>query len=117
MTATASPPPSVSEDQLDPLSASFLDCLKQQADVVSSDLDALTPMIAQARAILYLDALMRLHEAGLEESIKLNDPSQASAWTRDLSIVELALSLLRNIQPLDAGDGANPGSDAVITTN
>lgn len=109
--------PVASEDQeLEPLAAAFLDCLRNQADVIQSEIESITPMIAQARAILYVDTMMRLHEAGLEEAIKLNDATQSSAWMRDLSVVELSLSLLRNIQPLNPDtEASGPSGDAQIS--
>lgn len=103
---------------MDPLAQEFMNCLEKEAKIIESEMETMTPMIAQARAILYMDTIMRLHEAGLDEALKINDATQSSAWMRDLSVIELSLSLLRNIQPLDAG-GADQDtvSDAVISTN
>jgi hypothetical protein len=42
-------------------------------------------------------------------AIKANDPQQASAWTRDLALFEVVISLIRNIQPMDLGDDAADG--------
>lgn len=100
---------------MDPLAQEFMNCLQKEAGIIEAEMEAMTPMVAQARAILYMDTIMRLHEAGLDEALKANDATQSSAWMRDLSVIELALSLLRNIQPLDAGSDAEP--DAMISTN
>jgi hypothetical protein len=83
------------------LSDKFLACLEAEAERVKNTNDDVTPMIAQARAIIWLDTLARLHEAGLEEAIKASDAAQASAWTRDLALFEIVMGLLRNIQPMD----------------
>lgn len=83
------------------LSDKFLACLEAEAERVKNSNDDVTPMIAQARAIIWLDTLSRLHEAGLEEAIKADDAAQASAWTRDLALFEVVMGLLRNIQPMD----------------
>jgi len=82
-------------------SEAFLACLKEEAEKIQSEFDNVTPMIAQAKALLWLDTLARLHEAGLEEAINSNDSKQASAWTRDLALFEVVISLIRNIQPMD----------------
>lgn len=88
------------DDQLE-ASEAFLACLKDEAEKIQSEFDNVTPMIAQAKALLWLDVLARLHESGLEEAIKSNDSKQASAWTRDLALFEVVISLIRNIQPMD----------------
>ena len=99
------------------LSEAFLACIQQEAKKIESEFDSVTPMVAQARALLWLDTLARLHEAGLEEAIKANDPTQASAWTRDLALFEVVISLIRNIQPmdLDAAEQADPGADGDVS--
>ena len=91
------------EDTAEQMEASeaFLACLKEEAEKIQSEFDNVTPMIAQAKALLWLDTLARLHEAGLEEAINSNDSKQASAWTRDLALFEVVISLIRNIQPMD----------------
>jgi hypothetical protein len=86
-------------------SEAFLTCIREEAEIIQAEFDNVTPMIAQARALLWLDTLARLHEAGLDEAIKANDPQQASAWTRDLALFEVVISLIRNIQPMDLGEG------------
>lgn len=92
------------------LSDAFLACIQQEAETIQAEFDSITPMVAQARALLWLDTLARLHEAGLEEAIKANDPTQASAWTRDLALYEVVISLIRNIQPMDLGAEDQPDS-------
>lgn len=103
-------PPEESADQT-ALSEAFLSCIQQEAEKVQAEFDSITPMIAQARALLWLDTLARLHEAGLEEAIKAGDATQASAWTRDLALFEVVISLIRNIQPMDLGAGEQSGPD------
>ncbi|MFN9909512.1 MAG: hypothetical protein ACK56F_25905, partial [bacterium] len=85
-----------SEESVDTteLSEAFLRCIQQEAEKIQAEFDSITPMVAQARALLWLDTLARLHEAGLDEAIKANDPSQASAWTRDLALFEVVISLI-----------------------
>lgn len=90
------------------LSEAFLSCIQQEAEKVQAEFDSITPMVAQARALLWLDTLARLHEAGLEEAIKTGDASQASAWTRDLALFEVVISLIRNIQPMDLDSADQP---------
>lgn len=63
-------------------------------------------MKAQAMALILVDTLVKLHESGLDEALKASDAQQATSWTRDLSVLELVVSLLRNIQPLDLDDKA-----------
>jgi len=101
------------------LSEAFLACIQQEAEKIQVEFDSITPMVAQARALLWLDTLARLHEAGLEEAIKANDPTQASAWTRDLALFEVVISLIRNIQPMDlgAGEEAGPGEDTDVSVS
>ncbi len=101
--------PDESADQT-ALSEAFLACIEQEAEKIQAEFDSITPMVAQARALLWLDTLARLHEAGLEEAIKANDPTQASAWTRDLALFEVVISLIRNIQPMALGSGEQSGS-------
>jgi hypothetical protein len=102
-----------SEESVDTteLSEAFLRCIQQEAEKIQAEFDSITPMVAQARALLWLDTLARLHEAGLDEAIKANDPSQASAWTRDLALFEVVISLIRNIQPMDLGAGESNAPD------
>lgn len=97
--------PEESADQ-SAISEAFLACIQQEAEKIQAEFDSITPMIAQARALLWLDTLARLHEAGLEEAIKTGDATQASAWTRDLALFEVVISLVRNIEPMDMGESA-----------
>lgn len=103
------------------LADSFLSCIQQEAEKIQAEFDSVTPMVAQARALLWLDTLARLHEAGLDEAIKADDPVQASAWTRDLALYEVVISLIRNIQPMDIGNSEEPASgtdqDVLISTS
>ena len=103
---TSSSPAAVDSEDQAVASEAFLACLKEEAEKIQAEFDNITPMIAQARALLWLDTLARLHEAGLEEAIEANDPRQASAWTRDLALFEVVISLIRNIQPMDMGEAA-----------
>jgi hypothetical protein len=102
-TASTEPTPAQRE-----LSDKFLACLEAEAERVKNSNDDVSPMIAQARAIIWLDTLARLHEAGLDEAIKAADATQASAWTRDLALFEIVMGLLRNIQPMDLDAADEP---------
>ena len=91
------------------LTQKFVACLEVEAERIKTSTDDVSPMVAQARALIWLDTLVRLHEAGLEEAINSGDAAQASAWTRDLALFEVVMSLLRNIQPMDLDeDTAEP---------
>jgi hypothetical protein len=79
----------------------FSQCLQEEAEKIKLQFSDATPMRAQAQALIWLDTLARLHEAGMEEAITAQDAAQASAWTRDLSLIEVVISLIRNIQPMD----------------
>lgn len=105
----SSPTPDEGADQSE-LANAFLACIQHEAEKIQAEFDSITPMVAQARALLWLDTLARLHEAGLDEAIKANDPTQASAWTRDLALYEVVISLIRNIQPMDIGATDQPDS-------
>jgi hypothetical protein len=101
------------------LAEKFAQCLQEEAEKIRLQFSDATPMRAQAQALIWLDTLARLHEAGMEEAITAQDAAQASAWTRDLSLIEIVISLIRNIQPMDfdgspqsAGD-ANQGDVAI----
>ena len=109
--STAVAPASVG--QADQLSEKFIECLKAQAEALGSSFPNLTPMKAQAMALILVDTLVKLHESGLDEAIKSSDTAQATSWTRDLSVLELIVSLLRNIQPLDLDEGSD--GDAQIS--
>lgn len=66
--------------------------------------------------MIWLDTLARLHEAGMQEAITAQDAAQASAWTRDLSRIEIVISLIRNIQPMDF-DGSPQSTQSVSDAN
>ena len=83
------------------LSEKFIECLQTQAGEIAEKFPNINPMEAHACALIFVDTLAKLHEAGLEESVKAGDARQAGSWTRDLTIFETVISLLRNIQPLD----------------
>jgi hypothetical protein len=83
------------------LAEKFAQCLQEEAEKIRLQFSDATPMRAQAQALIWLDTLARLHEAGMEEAITAQDAAQASAWTRDLSLIEIVISLIRNIQPMD----------------
>ena len=111
MTSSSLPSPEESGDTAG-LSEAFLACIQAEAEKIQAEFDSVTPMIAQARSLLWLDTLARLHEAGLDEAIKAGDATQASAWTRDLALFEVVISLVRNIQPMDMNaEGDDPGAD------
>ena len=101
------------ESQSDQLSEKFIECLKQQAEALGSSFPNLSPMQAQAMALILVDTLVKLHESGLDEALKSADAQQATSWTRDLSVLELVVSLLRNIQPLDIDEA--PTEDVEIS--
>lgn len=105
MTSSTATAPSA-EGQADQLSEKFIECLKAQAEALGSSFPDLNPMQAQAMALILVDTLVKLHESGLDEAIKSSDAAQATSWTRDLSVLELVVSLLRNIQPLDLDEGS-----------
>ncbi len=99
------------------LSANFTKCLQEEAEKIQGEFEDSTPMKAQARALIWLDTLAKLHESGLEEAINTNDAKQAAAWTRDLGILEVVLALLRNIQPMDLNmNEPTPSQDVEIQT-
>lgn len=112
MTSAAAPSPTT-ETQADQLSEKFIECLKGQADALGQKFPDLTPMQAHAMALILVDTLVKLHESGLDEALKTSDAQQATSWTRDLSVLELVVSLLRNIQPLDLDESTS--SDVQIS--
>jgi hypothetical protein len=107
--------PAPTEQDQNQLSDRFVECLRQQAEKLGEQAEGMTPMIAQANALLFVDALAKLHEAGLDEAIKDGNAAQASSWTRDLAILDLVISLLRNIQPLDTGEDQAETGDVAIS--
>jgi hypothetical protein len=94
----------------------FAQCLQEEAEKIRLQFSDATPMRAQAQALIWLDTLARLHEAGMEEAITAQDAAQASAWTRDLSLIEIVISLIRNIQPMDF-DGSPQSTQSVSDAN
>jgi len=62
--------------------------------------DGISPMEAHAKPILWLDALVKIHTEGLDQSLTGGDASQSAVWSRDLSCLELSLALLQNVPPL-----------------
>ena len=112
MTSSAPTSPTT-ETQADQLAEKFIECLKEQADALGQKFPDLTPMQAQAMALILVDTLVKLHESGLDEALKSSDAQQATSWTRDLSVLELVISLLRNIQPLDLDESTS--SDVQIS--
>ena len=112
MTSSTAPSPAT-EVQSDQLSEKFIECLQEQADALGQKFPDLTPMQAHAMALILVDTLVKLHESGLDEAIKSSDATQATSWTRDLSVLELVVSLLRNVQPLDLDQ--DTGSDVQIS--
>ena len=91
-----------SEDQIpNQIDPEFLACLEKEADLVKSSVDeGITPMMAHARAIMWLDTLVKIHAVGLDQSLNSNESNQAAVWSRDLTSLELALTLLQNVPPL-----------------
>ncbi len=98
------------------LAEKFAQCLQEEAEKIRLQFSDATPMRAQAQALIWLDTLARLHEAGMEEAITAQDAAQASAWTRDLSLIEIVISLIRNIQPMDF-DGSPQSTQSVSDAN
>jgi hypothetical protein len=94
----------------------FSQCLQEEAEKIKLQFSDATPMRAQAQALIWLDTLARLHEAGMEEAITAQDAAQASAWTRDLSLIEVVISLIRNIQPMDF-DGSPQSTQSASDAN
>ena len=101
------------EAQADQLSEKFIECLKEQANALGQKFPDLTPMQAHAMALIVVDTLVKLHESGLDEALKSSDAQQTFSWTRDLAVLELVVSLLRNIQPLDLDEATE--SDVQIS--
>jgi len=110
---TSSPDTNITDQGGNELSEKFIECLNAQAEVLGQNFPDLTPMEAHAMSLILVDTLVKLHEAGLDEAIKSKDATQATSWTRDLSVLELVVSLLRNIQPLDLDQDNEP--DVQIT--
>lgn len=84
----------------------FITCLEQEADLVKSSIEeGITPMKAHARAMMWLDTLVKIHAVGLDQALTDNNADQAAVWSRDLASLELALALVQNVPPLKQPEG------------
>ena len=84
------------------LSEAFVACLESEATVLQQAIEAgTTPMQAQAKTLLWLDTLVKMHAVGLDQSLKEGNSSQCAIWSRDLAALEMALALIQNVKPLD----------------
>jgi len=94
---------SAEADQADsPLSEAFIACLESEASVLQQAIEGgTTPMQAQAKTLLWLDTLVKMHAVGLDQSLKEENASQCAIWSRDLAALEMALALIQNVKPLD----------------
>jgi hypothetical protein len=90
-------------DQEDsPLSEAFIACLESEATALQQAIEGgTTPMQAQAKTLLWLDTLVKMHAVGLDQSLKEGNASQCAIWSRDLAALEMALALIQNVKPLD----------------
>ena len=89
------------------LSPAFVACLQEEAANLQQSIEAgTTPMQAQAKTLLWLDTLVKMHAVGLDQSLKEENASQCAIWSRDLASLEMALALIQNVKPLD-GDSSN----------
>ena len=90
----------VQEDS--PLCEAFIACLESEASVLQQAIEGgTTPMQAQAKTLLWLDTLVKMHAVGLDQSLKDSNASQCAIWSRDLAALEMALALIQNVKPLD----------------
>ena len=54
-----------------PLSEAFIACLETEATVLQQAIESgTTPMQAQAKTLLWLDTLVKMHAVGLDQSLK-----------------------------------------------
>ena len=84
----------------------FVTCLEQEADLVKSSIEeGITPMKAHARAMMWMDTLVKIHAVGLDQALTDDDANQAAVWSRDLASLELALALVQNVPPLKQPEG------------
>jgi hypothetical protein len=84
----------------------FLEALDTEADLVKSSIEeGISPMTAHARAIMWLDTLVKIHAVGLDQSLTSGDANQAAVWSRDLASLELSLALIQNVPPLKQPEG------------
>jgi hypothetical protein len=90
------------EQEDSPLSEAFIACLESEANVLQEAIEGgTTPMQAQAKTLLWLDTLVKMHAVGLDQSLKDSNASQCAIWSRDLAALEMALALIQNVKPLD----------------
>jgi hypothetical protein len=93
-----------SDNQLAEVDQEFVKCIEAEAEKLKAAIDeGITPMEAHAKAILSVDALVKIHAVGLDQSLSSGDASQSAVWSRDLSGLELCLALLQNVPPLKQG--------------
>lgn len=79
----------------------FIQCLEQEAELIKEAIgDGISPMRAHARAIMWVDALVKIHAVGLDEALTDGDQNQCAVWSRDLTSLEISLAMLQNIPPL-----------------
>ena len=79
----------------------FVKCLEEEAERLQAAVESgISPMEAQAKALVWLDALVKIHAVGLDNSLSANDASQSAVWSRDLTGLEMSLALLQNVTPL-----------------
>jgi hypothetical protein len=103
---SSTPSPSI-EDQTEQVAdPEFVNCLEQEADLVKASIEeGITPMKAHARAMMWLDTLVKIHAVGLDQSLTDENANQAAVWSRDLASLELALALVQNVPPLKQPEG------------
>jgi hypothetical protein len=90
--------------ELNEVDQEFVTCIEAEAENLKSAIDeGITPMQAHAKAILSVDALVKIHAVGLDQSLSSGDASQSAVWYRDLACMELCLALLQNVPPLKQG--------------
>lgn len=84
------------------ISPAFVACLEAEAAQLQKDIEnGTSPMQAQAKTLLWLDTLVKMHAVGLDQSLKEENASQCAIWSRDLASLEMALALIQNVRPLD----------------
>lgn len=89
-------------DAEEAISPAFVACLEAEASQLQQAIEGgTTPMQAQAKTLLWLDTLVKMHAVGLDQSLKDNNAAQCAIWSRDLASLEMALALIQNVKPLD----------------
>ena len=79
----------------------FIRCLEEEAELIKQAIgEGISPMQAHARAIMWMDALVKMHAVGLDQSLTDGDPNQCAVWSRDLTSLEMGLAILQNTPPL-----------------